>query len=264
MLEKALPHWMSRLDSGEVADVYLVVEPQEYKQHRAWLREQEWDDWFNIHKLRSDNRGVNYARGSIVSKGNRLGLDRLIMADDDLFPSKQANVRRLDKVAARKDVVGVGACCSYYGLFIGNDFIKENNNAVLVPGGWGYRMFCIDVAAVLELGNYDVKLRSFWGDNDIARCSMSQMGIPWYMHCGVWYSSTAPRYAPGGIQDLYGDSKHRRMFMEGEIHGYLNKKWGDRYINKPPKRPLCRWKRFLGDYVKNWESKAPWLKEKAK
>lgn len=254
-LEKAIPHWLEQDLNG----LYIVVEPQEYVKHRTFLRRKGWDCDVDIVKLKRDNRGVNYARNAIIRYGAKEGLSSVVMADDDLFPSKNSDINDL---TINDDMIGVGACCSYYGLFLGNSFVKEDHDHVLVPGGWGYRMFLIDVDAALGLGNYDLKLRSLWGDNDMARMSMSRLGIGWYISTNVWYSSTAPRYAPGGIADLYGGNKLRRLQMEKVLHGYLNKKWGDRYINKPPKRIMCRWRRFLDDYVENWRDKAPWAKEK--
>lgn len=257
-LIKILPKWAAQKELDEVILVVDKREKDDYKAARKALDSSLIKNVSVMAPKRSDI-GIAAIRHFIVKQADRLGLDALIMSDDDCFPVPEDDITRLTRLLARTPTIGIGACFSFYGLMLGNDVITKTNKAYLVPGGMGYRCFSLDVPALMEADlNYEKRLTTWWSDAELCRDAMKALGYGWHVDTGAWCGSIGNRNTPGGLDDFAGGAKKRAKAVR-EMHKIVYEKWGPRYISPPDKRPMCRWKNMLDDYVPNWRKRAIWL-----
>lgn len=256
-LIKILPKWQMQDRIDEVILVVDIKERDLYYQALSELPKQLRKN-VTITSPKKPDIGIAAIRNFIVNKAYRLGLDSLLMCDDDCFPVPEDDITRLIRLLNKTPTIGIGACFSFYGLMLGNDVVRDTNKAYLVPGGMGYRCFSLNVDKAIEAGNYDKRLKFWWSDAELARDAMKVHGVGWHVDTGAWCGSIGGRYTPGGLEDLAGTRKRR---MEGvqRSHELVYKKWGPRYISPPEKRPACRWKNMLDDFVPGWRKRAIWL-----
>jgi hypothetical protein len=92
---------------------------------------------------------------------------------------------------------------------------------------------------------------------------MADLQATWYVHAGVKGTSIAGRYTPGGINDFHHEKERSRIKGQLHSHQLIFRKWGPRYISTPTDghRMICWWKRFLDDFVPDWEHRIDWKKE---
>lgn len=246
LLKKVLPKWQEQKN----AEVVLVVEGWEFDdiQRLAAPYANVW-----VEKLRRFDKGIAYARQQILGMAHFDGLDKIIMCDDDLYPTVESDVSKLLDLPDM--ALGMGASVSYYGLMFGNENLKRDD-PLLCYNALGKRLFSIDVATAFEVGGYDVRLHTFGSDNDIVRQGAKDMQTLWYVHAGVKATSISKRYEPGGLQDFAGQSRQSR---EKHCHKIMHSKW-PKYISSPDRRFACQWKKLMDDFIPDWKEHLNWRK----
>lgn len=254
LVDRVLPKWQAQPD----ADVVLVCEAWEKGKYRRVSKEHKGTQ---VAVLPQSNRGINFARNYIVKTADRLGLDRIIMADDDLYPKPDSDVSRLfewDDI----NTLGIGIMLPFYGLMFGNDTIKNSDEPLMSLGGLGKRLFSVDVKKALSVGNFDARLHSGWGDDEFVRQGIVEAEATWYVHAGVQGTSIAGRHTPGGLNDLHHENADERMRAQYECHKLIYKKWGAEFISKPKLhgRLICQWKKMFEAFIPDWEDRVTWHK----
>jgi hypothetical protein len=255
MLDRILPRW----EQQDIECATLVVEDSDYLAYHAVAKGYKK---INVVKLPDSNRGINYSRAFIVKEADRLGCDRIIMSDDDIYPRPESDVNRLFEWHGL-NTLGIGIMVPFYGLMFGNQTIKNEDRPLMSKGALGKRLFSLNVQRVLAIGNFDVRLHSGWGDDELVRQGMAALQATWYVHAGVHGTSIAGRYTQGGINDFHQEDQTRRQKGQQQSHKIIYKNWGPRYISTPGngKRMMCRWKLFMDDFVPGWEKRINWIKQ---
>lgn len=256
LLKKVLPKWAQH---GEVSSLTLVVEKQEFGRHMRLAKEY---DNVSVLRLPKSNQGVTYARKQIVEHAFTEGLKEIIVCDDDLYPHVDDDLWELILAVRSLPTIGVGAMMSFYGLTFGNDLLKTATEPLFMGSALGKRLFSLDVDAVMDIGNYDEKLHTFGGDNDIVRVAMRELEYTWYVHPLVRGVSIESRHTPGGIADFCEGDYHLRLQRTLECHERMFMRWGPRYINTPRLGGnfVCQWRKMLDDFVPDWEERKTWVK----
>lgn len=252
LVERVLPKWSQQDDVRAI----LVVEKWERgKYTRVAGRHAD------VLCLPRSNRGINYARAWIVREADRMGLENIIMSDDDLFPRPDSDINRLFEFGDLQ-CLGIGIMLPFYGLMFGNDVIKAHNEPMMSLGGLGKRCFSLRVSEALMIGNFDARLHSGWGDDELVRQGIADLGFTWYVHAGVHGTSIAGRHTPGGLNDLHHEDDEERLRAQYSCHKIIYNKWGPEFISKPKLhgRLICQWKKMFEMYVPNWEDRVTWRK----
>ena len=255
LAQKVIPKWME-----QNAKVYVVVEPNQYKEYAETLQGFCGPGGsVDVLMLPQHNRGVNYSRNWIVRFAANIGMDKIIQADDDIFPQPSSDVNRLFEWKGL-NCIGMGVMVGFYGLMFGNQTIKDEDRPLMSKGALGKRLFSLNVSRVLAAGNFDVDLHSGWGDDELVRAGMARLGATWYVHAGVWGGSVANRYTKGGINDFHGENEQSRLDGQEHSHRIIHHRWGARYVSDPGKRMSFRWQKFMDDYVPDWRNRIDWEK----
>lgn len=256
MVERALPKWRQQ----DVDEIVLVVEPQQALDYKHFLTSKR--PRVRMLKLPEPNRGINYSRNQIVLRATYLGCDKIIMSDDDIYPHPDSDVNRLYEWEGI-NTLGIGIMVPFYGLMFGNQTIKQEDRPLMSKGALGKRLFSLNVPRVISIGNFDVRLHSGWGDDELVRQGMAALQATWYVHAGVHGTSIAGRYTQGGINDFHQENEASRLKGQLHSHKIIYKKWGPRYISTPNNgtRMTCWWKKFMNDYVPDWEKRMDWKKQ---
>lgn len=255
LIEKPLQKWVQQ----EVDEIILVVEKGEYKQYKMVAA-----DYGNVSvmKLPASNMGINYSRHQIVLKADEWGCDRIIMADDDIYPKPDSDVRRLYEWNGL-NTLGIGIMVPFYGLMFGNETIKREDRPLMSKGALGKRLFSLNVQRVMAIGNFDISLHSGWGDDELVRQGIKDLGATWYVHAGVNGTSIAGRYTEGGINALHNEDQESRIRGQLNSHRIIYKRWGPRYISTPGNgnRMICWWGKLMDDYVPDWKRRIDWKRD---
>ena len=208
LLEKALPKWH---EQQNVSHIYVVIERKDYHEYRKlW---QKYDK-VGISVLPKSDQGINYSRNWIVQEAAELGYDKIIMSDDDIYPRPESDVRRLFEWKGL-NCLGIGIVAAQ---------VKRLQAT----------------AGVLAIGNFDPKLHSGWGDDELVRQGMFDLKATWYVHAGVNGVSLANRYTKGGLHDLHGENQRRREAAQDESHWIIFNRWGARYVSEDVRPPPPR------------------------
>jgi len=256
LLRKVLTKWQLQ---RSVTEVIAVCEKWESGRTRAITNEFKRT---SVLRLPKSNKGINYARNYIVSEADRIGLDRLIMADDDIYPNASSDVERLFEWEGL-NCLGMGIMVPFYGLQFGNKTMQSENRPLMSKGALGKRLFSLNVLKVIEAGNFDPDFASGWGDDELVRDGMYKLQATWYVHAGVKGTSIAGRYTPGGLNDFHAESYESRLWGQFNSHQLIYEKWGEKYVNVPTHggRLVFQWKKFMNDYVPDWQDRIDWEKE---
>jgi hypothetical protein len=249
-----MPKWQQQKN---VEEIILVLEKRERSAYHEVTKQYRN---VSIVCLPEEGRGINYSRNHIVLMAHGMGLDRIIMSDDDLCPRPDSDVDRLFEWNGL-NTLGIGMMFPLYGLMFGNKTIKNEDRPLMSKGALGKGLYSIRVQRVLAIGNFDVRFHSGWGDDELVRQGMAALGATWYVHAGVHGTFMAGRYTKGGINDYHKEDQESRLKGQELSHRMIYKKWGPRYISAPGKRMLCRWKLFLDDFVPDWHDRIDWVKE---
>ncbi len=245
-LKKVVPRWLD-----QNFRVVLVVEKREYQEHLMVT-----GDYNNVYVtgLPSKDRGIGYARSRAVDHASNSRLRSIIMADDDIRPAVDSSMSLLLREAEKPGTLGVGAVLRIHDHFTGGA-VTANSGVILCPGGWGHRLYGLNVNKTMELGNYDTKLDCLGEDDELQRQGIAA-GIPWLVHCDVWAESIGARNQPGGIESLTRTvTGTTRPTRELQNHMYLFKRWPE-YVSCPPKKFRMAWQRMLTDYIPDWRERS--------
>lgn len=253
LVEKVLPKWMAQ---PNVDQIFLVVEKWEYGKHRQIAKKFKHIDVLRLPRV---NGGIAFARAEIVRQATLMGLDQIVMTDDDLYP--KGDVSRLFEFG-NLNTIGIGIMLPFYGLTFGNNTIKERDDPLMMASAMGKRLFSLEISRLNAAGlNFDERLHTFGSDNDIVRDAMRDLAATWYVHAGVHGTSVESRHMPGGLNDLHSERAQLRLNAQVECHRIMFDKWGERYINLPGGRFLCKWRNMLEDFVPNWRERITWAKK---
>lgn len=168
------------------APVTLVVEPQEEDTYRAAL------PGVALLVLPQNDRGIGFARDMIINHGYQMGLDAVIMADDDLLLEPNVTVL-LEYMAAHQECPQIGAWMQVYRKF---GMLREGE-AQPSWTSFGNALFAINVNLALEVGGYDHRLR-FFEDCDLAIRMVIKSKQPRMVSCLTETKQIGVRGNPGG------------------------------------------------------------------
>lgn len=231
---------------------HLVVEPSEidlYKKATDSIG-------FGIHPLEWDNQGIGNARAHCVNLAASFGYKSIILADDDIKPSRLVDKARMLELAAsarHKKVLGITARYSYHDLCLGSK-ITDRDDVILLPTGT-FRLVALNVANVLDIGNYDKNLE-YAEDCDLFLRGL-EAGFPWMVHLGTWSNSIGKRYQPGGMLAFAG-GEHNLEDSKKSWHETLYDKY-PMFINDPEKADFTKqnsirisWRKAYDHYLPDW------------
>jgi hypothetical protein len=248
-LSKVVPRWLE-----QDFRVVLVVEPEQEETHSDLADEMGWPEEgkiiVDVVPLPRSNRGIGYSRHYAVSHAQQQKLKSIIMADDDIRPSQEQTMHHLITEAKKPGILGVGAVNRYVDHMNGGA-LSANSGVILCPGGWGGRLYGLNVNKAVILGNYDVKLDCLGEDDELKRQGIAA-GIPWAVHCDVWADSIGSRFQPGGVQAYVGLDRTSR---EERNHWLIHKTWPE-YVSCPPKKFRMEWQKMLTDYIPEWRERS--------
>lgn len=245
-LQKVVPRWLD-----QDFEVVLVVEPKEEDSTEGLCFDLNWPaDEVYIEPLPRHDQGIGYSRAHAVWHAQQRRLKSIIMADDDIRPATDSNMSLLINEARKPKTLGVGSVNRYVDHLNGGA-ISANSGVILCPGGWGGRLYGLNVGLAMNLGNYDLKLDCLGEDDELKRQGIT-VGIPWAVHCDVWAESIGSRFQPGGVQALTGQDRKSR---EERNHWLIHKRW-PKYISSPPKGFRMAWQQMLNDYIPDWKERS--------
>lgn len=243
MVQKTVPCWLE-----QEMPVRLVVERREYHAYNNLKNQMKWGKHVYVLPLPLAGRGMGYARKYIVTHARNTALDSIIIADDDHKPDINSDMWDLIDEAAKPGVLGVGGVRPLNDRNTGG-FLSKHNGVILCPGGWGFTIYGLNIQTALDLGNFNPLLHTLGEDSELARQGIAR-GIPWRVHCNVWFKSANRRYDPGGFASKWHTLEARKL-AEQECMAIIHKRWPD-YTNTPDKPLRVAWQRMLDDYIPNW------------
>jgi len=238
-------------------EVTAVIEPQYRKVMKEWYHCQA----DRVLYLPRNDRGIAFARQQVLLHAKDHNFKSIIMADDDqmLTIQEEGSIKRLFKLAERRDVVGIGTYRSLMGLYLGGTEMNEaGQNGMeglfLHRGSIGYQIFAVNVKNALRSGGFDPRLGAI-EDAELCRNGMNVLGLPWYIYTGVKRTNLLSKDgddAEGGINAL----PIARYVMYWQSHHIIYKRWPE-YISEPlptatvdaKKRYRMAWKKMWNDYI---------------
>lgn len=241
-LEKTLPKWP--LVTPDDVELYLVVEPNEYKMHRDFLYEHKLADRVGVVKIPARNLGMGNSRNEGFKQSLKQGHESFITTDDDLFPIDDPSI--LLDTATMDTVFGVGCYFSMYGLLLK---LKRNTGLYKIGVGLGFRCFAMNTAKVDEVGGFPVEFKGY-DDHEMGRWGIAKLGIPWHIDTDMTCNSVAKIGDPGGMTSLPGYA--RVVDRKHTAHQLTHKNWPG-FVSSPdkcdPDSGRCtytmQWKKFL-------------------
>jgi len=243
MIEKIVPAWLDH-----DMPIRLVVERREYHMYNRLKKARGWGRNVYVLPLPLSGRGMGYARKFIVNHAKATNLEAIIISDDDHKPTNQSNMWELIDEAEQPGVLGVGGCRPLNDRNTGG-FLSKHSGVILCPGGWGFTIYALNIKEALICGNFDDRLHTFGEDAELARQGISR-GIPWRVHCDVWFTALNKRYAPGGFSASFSSVEARKK-AERACMAIIHQRWPD-YTNPPDKPLRVAWQRMLDRYIPNW------------
>lgn len=190
-VEKNLQSWLS---TG--MEVKVVVEPEDADEYREVIKGRA-----KLLLLADSNRGISFARNSIIKHANRNFMDRIIMCDDDYQTSP--GVAGLIKDVKDLRLSGMGGYVSIYGHFLR---IKPDSGIHILNGGMGQQVVSLCPQDVLDVGGYNEEVKTH--DDTFLRIKLQLAGKgEWAVHSGAHITNKGKRYGPGGIQASVGDKE---------------------------------------------------------
>jgi len=245
-LERTVPAW---LDAD--VPVMLVVDPSELRRHVRFRNEQGWQGYVRIARVPRNGMGIGYKRRYIVQHAYDMCWDSIIMSDDDHKPRPGSPVEELLHVAARDDVLGIGATIQIYARFTAGA-INRLSGPILWPGGAGFSVYGLNIENALKVGSYDAALHSFGEDAELRRQGIVN-GLPWRVHADVWCDAINQRNSPGGFMAKYDGDMAARTAAERQCRELIYERW-PQYVSPPSKPPRMAWQRMLTDYIPDWRA----------
>lgn len=262
LLVKLLPKWFkASADGGNGADLYLVVEPDELKQHKKMLNSLgHRADCVKLLSLPEPNLGIGASRLFAIRHALAMDYNSMISSDDDCYPrlGMGSGPMGLLVEACLDQTFGVGGYFSIYDFMGG---LKANSGVQPMTSGMGFRLFALNMTKVRQLsGDGVAAIAKFVSgeDHELARIGIANFGIPWRVHTGVPLVSVGKRGEPGGMQDLLGGGKQARDVSTHVAHNLAYARWSN-YMSNPAKcegdngeligkcKYRMQWKKFIND-----------------
>jgi hypothetical protein len=227
-------------DSCPEVVIFAVSERKVKADGAVWLRLGRW----------SHESAVGLVRRRIVNYAAENRIKSFLMADDDQVIS--GDIAGLIRLAERRDVTGIAAWKSIYGLWYRGTQLSLNAaagiSALHLNRGNAHQVMALNTANVMRAGNYDEKLRVY-EDGELARNAIRR-GLPWMMYTGVAASGQASsemiraRHG-GGVADgdeAYYDALKTASRVE------IARRWPE-FISLRGASCVCYWKRLNAAYL---------------
>jgi hypothetical protein len=245
-IAKIVPYWLE-----QDIQVRLVVERNEYGMHNALKRREGWGREVYILTLPAQRRGVGYARNYCMVHASRTALTSIIMSDDDVYVKPTSDASLLLREAEKPGVLGIGGTMSIHDRFT-NGATSRLHGPILCPGGWGFKLYGLNIQATLDCGNYDKRL-IMHAEQELARQGISH-GTPWLVHCDVKCNVIGKRYAPGGLTAIYS-TREQLDEADRACMAIIHKAWPE-FTNSPDKPSRVSWIKMLDRYIPGWEDRS--------
>jgi len=249
-LLKVVPRW---IEQG--VPVRLVVAAGEFSDTMDLRSENRWNqDGLMVVRLPPSVAGIGAIRDYIIHHAERNDRRSIIMADDDVYPSRDSDFWELLRLAERPDVLGIGATRPIHDRFTGGA-ISANSGPILCPGGWGFNLYGLNVRNALAAGGYDPLLDADGEDAELARLGIARLKIPWMAHCDVRYGTLGRRFEQGGLNALFDEDLESRLKAQEANRALIHSRW-PLYVSAPGKRYRQMWQLMLNDYIPGWKSRS--------
>jgi hypothetical protein len=241
ILERSLPKWVQV--SRASTEINLVVEPNEVKMHNRALKDWGLFDRIGVIRIPKSNMGMGNSRHIAFRDAKSEGHKSFITTDDDLFPRE--GPERLLRLGARKDVFGIGAYLSIYGLLLGMDKGTGTHRTA-----FGFRCWAMNTEKVDGIGGMPTAFKGY-DDHEVCRQGIARYSLPWYVDSDTTIASIGKIGDPGGMSSLPGMSN---LFNRKHTAHVLSfDRWPD-YVNDPSRcddKGKCNyrmsWKKFMRD-----------------
>jgi hypothetical protein len=247
-LKKSMPKWLHSVPQKD-REINLVVAESEATVTRAFLKQEGWTSDVRVIALPLDIQGIGAIREYIVEDAWDSGHATIIMSDDDVFPQKSAELSHMEAIAKDSQVLGVGCVTSYHSLLLGDraDMMKHDA-PIFARAGYGFRMFALNLANVISVGNFNPELDVAFEDAELMRQGVA-VGLHWYLDPLVPAGSLGKRFEPGGLA-AYTSSQEDREVRTNKCYTYCHRLW-PKYLAEPPKKRMS-WQKMLNDFIPNW------------
>jgi hypothetical protein len=240
LLRKVMPYWLE-----QELPITLVVESSESRIHSEFVAELT----AAVRILApGDNLGIGQIRRSIFDDAVEKGLAAIIMADDDIRPTKSIRPL-LSFIRGPTRAIGIGTVKPGYGQFM-DAATLNSGRPVLHTGSMGLQIAAWNVRRVMEVGGHDPKLDVQFEDHELLfRGIMAK--YPWYLHTAVFAHQVANRFSPGGLATATGNREAREVGIE-RCAEYCREKY-PAYVSRRGTPYRFYWSRLLDDtYGKVW------------
>lgn len=195
--------------------------------------------------LKSQERGLGYARNRAVAHASSQGYKSIGMIDDDQL--LKGDIAGWLAAAKRDDITSLGAYKRIYGLFFGASAMvahKDEPGVWLHKGNAGNMAVALNVANVIEIGNYGQDQR-YMEDHELCRNNYAKRGCPWFIYTGVHAGDIGTmketRAQAGGMT-----AADRSLEARAKIQQMNHETWPE-YVTAPPKRYRCNWRKMIED-----------------
>jgi hypothetical protein len=249
--EQIIPAWLDQempikiVTKGNEVDTYLKIRREDFRGENISIIGQP-----------ASVRGIGAVKRMIVNNAKRKNLSSIIIAEDDAVPNYDSNWCDLLDACERPDVIGIAGARAIHDFYTGGA-LRANQGTdqpvILYPGA-AYVCYGLNIKNALAAGNYDAALHTCQDDAELPRQAIAKLGLPWMMHCDVWWHSLNKRYAPGGVNAEHADLAARQA-AEDECRAIVHERW-PKYMSPPGKKERMQWKRMLDDFIPDWKDRS--------
>jgi hypothetical protein len=201
---------------------------------------------------------IGEIRALILEHAASSGYRTAFMCDDD--QTVTGDLAGMLWQATRRDVVGIAAWKSIYGLWYGGTAMagsmklppEHRIGELWLNRGNAHQATAFNVVNAISVGNFDKTLRAC-EDGELARRAVS-LGFPWMMYTGVTASGQASAAvvratSQGGISD--GDQPYYDRLI-AESQAACAERWPG-YVSEPPRKYRCNWRALSRDFLPSVE-----------
>ena len=200
------------------------------------------------------NQPMGTIRNIAIHDAAKRGYRSILLMDDDHSIRKGSDILGMLKFAERKDVVGVGAWKSIYGMFYvdkrgGLDrptklkiaAEKFKRQAFLTVSGNCFGVFALNIKDPLDFN----PALNVLEDAELEMRTVG-LGIPWYIYGGVHAISNANRYTAGGLDD-HPVSRQTSLTI---ARNHMLKHWGEYVtLQSTDGRYRTKWAKLANDFL---------------
>lgn len=244
-LNVALPAWKKHFDV-----VNYVVAADEVSQYNDRIFQLGYRGAINVIGLPERVHGIGHIRRHIVNISSTMGLETIVMSDDDIIPHKTSDFDLSDwALRDGESILGVGCTTSYHSLLLGDrKQLLAKPDLIYCASGYGFRMFGLNIPRARAIGNFDANLHTAFEDAELMRCGIAEE-LSWYLDPNVKGMSLGKRYSAGGLDMMAGEL---RSDMEDECFEHCKLKWPAYLSVGPSGRKRMAWQKMLTDYIPRW------------